>query len=68
MTTLKAVRARFARSTGLPFANVLTEAKIFDVLNDHGIKYHGERTSIKENRTGGVRDNHHPSPRFCACI
>jgi len=33
------VRARFARSTGLPFANVLTEANILDVLNDHGIKY-----------------------------
>ena len=39
MTYLKAVRARFARSTGLPFANVLTEANILDVLNDHGIKY-----------------------------
>lgn len=39
MTKLKAVRARFARSTGLPFANVLTEANILEVLNDHGIKY-----------------------------
>src|SRR6516164_652803 len=39
MTNLKMVRARFARSTGLPFANVLTEANILDVLNDHGIKY-----------------------------
>jgi Transposase DDE domain len=39
MTNLEAVRARFARNTGLPFANVLTEANIFDVLNDHGIKY-----------------------------
>src|SRR6516165_10047884 len=39
MTYLKAVRARFARSSGLPFANVLTEATILDVLNDHGIKY-----------------------------
>jgi Transposase DDE domain len=39
MTNLKAVRARFARNTGLPFADVLTEANILDVLNDHGIKY-----------------------------
>jgi Transposase DDE domain len=39
MTNLQAVRARFARSTGLPFVNVLTEANILDVLNDHGIKY-----------------------------
>jgi hypothetical protein len=39
MTNLEAVRARFARSTGLPFASVLTEANILDVLNDHGIKY-----------------------------
>jgi hypothetical protein len=39
MTNLEAVRARFAHSTGLPFANVLTEANILDVLNDHGIKY-----------------------------
>jgi hypothetical protein len=39
MTNLKAVRARFARGTGLPFANVLTEANILDVLNNHGIQY-----------------------------
>src|ERR1700693_697728 len=39
MTNLEAVRARFARNTGLPFADVLTEANILDVLNDHGIKY-----------------------------
>jgi hypothetical protein len=39
MTNLETVRARFARNTGLPFANVLTEANILDVLNDHGIKY-----------------------------
>ena len=39
MTNLKAVRARVARNTGLPFASVLTQAKILDVLNDHGIKY-----------------------------
>jgi len=39
MTTLKAVRARFARNTGLPFAQVLTEAKILYVLNDHDVRY-----------------------------
>jgi IS4 transposase len=39
MTTLEAVRARFARNVGLPFTNVLTEANILDVLNEHGIKY-----------------------------
>src|SRR3984885_1712113 len=39
MKNLKTVRARFARNAGLPFAQVLTEAKILDVLNDHGIKY-----------------------------
>src|SRR6187455_2887424 len=39
MTNLEVVRARFTRSTGLPFANVLTEANILDVLNDHGITY-----------------------------
>ena len=39
MTNLKTVRARFARNAGLPFAQVLTEAMILDVLNDHGVKY-----------------------------
>src|SRR6516165_3775998 len=39
MTNLKTVRDRFARNAGLPFAQVLTEAAILDVLNDHGIKY-----------------------------
>ena len=39
MTNLQTLRARFARNTGLPFSQVLTEAKILDVLNDHGVKY-----------------------------
>jgi len=39
MTNLEMVRARFAHNEGLPFANVLTEANILDVLNDHGVKY-----------------------------
>ncbi len=39
MTSLKAVRARFARNEGLPFAEVLTEARILDVLNEAGVKF-----------------------------
>jgi hypothetical protein len=39
MTSLKEVRARFARNQGLPFADVLTEANILDVLNEYGVKY-----------------------------
>ena len=39
MTTLDAVRARFARNEGLPFADMLTEANILDVLNEYGVEY-----------------------------
>jgi hypothetical protein len=39
MTSLQAVRSRFARNDGLPFADVLTEARIRDVLNEHGVPY-----------------------------
>ena len=39
MTSLDAVRARFARNEGLPFADVLTEANILDVLNEHGVRF-----------------------------
>ena len=39
MTSLDAVRVRFARSEGLPFADVMTEANILEVLNDYGITY-----------------------------
>src|SRR6516165_12810535 len=39
MASLQAVRARFARNAGLPFADVLTEARILDVLNDQGVQY-----------------------------
>ena len=39
MTTLKEVRARFARNEGLPFADVLTEPSIRDALNEHEVKY-----------------------------
>jgi hypothetical protein len=39
MTSLDAVRARFACNEGLPFADILTEASIRGVLNEHGAKY-----------------------------
>jgi hypothetical protein len=39
MTSLQAVRARFARNDGLPFADVLTEASIPDVLQEYGVTY-----------------------------
>lgn len=39
MSTLDAVRARFARNEGLPFADILTEASIRDVLNEHGVQF-----------------------------
>ena len=39
MTNLDAVRARFARNEGLPFVDILTEASIREVLNDHGVKF-----------------------------
>ena len=39
MSSLDTVRARFARNEGLPFADILTEASIRDVLNKHGVKY-----------------------------
>jgi hypothetical protein len=39
MSNLDAVRARFARNGGLPFADILTEASIREVLNEHGVPY-----------------------------
>ena len=39
MSSFDAVRARFARNEGLPFANILTECSIQTVLNDHGVKF-----------------------------
>ena len=39
MTSLDAVCARFARNEGLSFADILTEANIPDVLNEHGVTY-----------------------------
>src|SRR3954468_13482972 len=39
MTSLNQLRARFARNEGLPFADVLTEARIHDSLDEHGVRY-----------------------------
>ena len=39
MTSLDAVRARFARNQGLPFADILTEDRIQKVLDDHGVRF-----------------------------
>ena len=39
MSSLDAVRARFARNAGFPFADILTEASIREVLNEHGVQY-----------------------------
>lgn len=39
MTSLDAVRARFARDQGLPFADVLTHASIVEVLAEHHVEY-----------------------------
>jgi hypothetical protein len=39
MSSLDAVRARFACNEGLPFADILTEASIRDVLNEHGVQF-----------------------------
>jgi hypothetical protein len=39
MASLQAVRARVARNEGLPFADVLTEARILDTLNEHDVVY-----------------------------
>jgi hypothetical protein len=39
MSSLDAVRARFARNEGLPFADILTEASVREVLNEHGVQY-----------------------------
>src|SRR4051794_1414658 len=38
-TRLDAVRDRFARNEGLPFADVLTQASILEVLEEHGVQY-----------------------------
>src|SRR4051794_4311456 len=37
--SLDQLRARFARNDGLPFADVLTEPRIREVLDEHGVRY-----------------------------
>src|SRR5438128_2262663 len=37
--SLDQLRDRFARNDGLPFADVLTEARIRDALDEHGVRY-----------------------------
>jgi hypothetical protein len=39
MMSLEQLRARFARDEGLPFADVLTEPRIRDALDEHGVRY-----------------------------
>jgi hypothetical protein len=39
MTNLQAVKDRFARDQGLPFAESLSEANILDPLNEHGVQF-----------------------------
>src|SRR3954451_13336516 len=39
MTNLDQLRSRFARNEGLPFADVLTEARIHDALDEHCVRY-----------------------------
>jgi hypothetical protein len=36
---LQEVRARFARDQGLPFADSLSELRILDTLDEHGVKF-----------------------------
>src|SRR5215469_6069313 len=38
-TSLDRLRARFVRNDGLPFADVLTEPRIHDALDEHGVTY-----------------------------
>ncbi len=39
MPSLNEVHARFSRNGGLPFADIVTEANILDVLNEHGVQF-----------------------------
>lgn len=55
MTSLDAVRARLTRSEGLPFANVLTKASSWHVLNDHGVTYRDRVFGPVVTRSGFLR-------------
>src|SRR5947209_14142792 len=39
MLSLDQLRARFARDDGLPFADVLTELRIREALDEHGVRH-----------------------------
>src|SRR6184192_1900282 len=39
MTSLQAVKDRFARDQGLPFAESLSEQSILDALNEHQVRF-----------------------------
>ena len=39
MTRLDQLRARFARNDGLPFTDVLTESRVRQALDEHGVRY-----------------------------
>ena len=51
MTTLQEVRARFARDQGLPFADSLSERRILDALNEHGVQYRDRLFNPTETET-----------------
>src|SRR3954471_5447226 len=53
-TNLDRLRARFARNDGLPFADVLTEARIHDSLDEHGVRYRDRVFSRVEVWRGGL--------------
>jgi hypothetical protein len=62
MTSLDAVRARFARNEGLPFADVLTEAGIRAALDEHEVEYRervfGPATTIRGFLSQVLSDDH----------
>ena len=39
MSSLDTVRVRFARNQGLPFADIVTETSIREVLHEHGVQF-----------------------------
>jgi hypothetical protein len=59
---LQTVRARFASSQGLPFADVLSQARILDVLSEHRVEYRdrmfGPVTTIRGFLSQVLSDDH----------
>jgi Transposase DDE domain len=62
MTSLETVRARFTSSQGLPFAEVLTEARLLEVLDEHQVEYRdrvfGPLTTIWSFLSQVLSDDH----------